>query len=210
MVMIPPIVVIIVFVYPVINIMLDSSFLPAASVLITLTIYAFISGLNMPYGSLITGVNRPGIGAKVGFVVCATNIPLNYLFIPENGLLSSFGINGPTGAAIATVLSISVGFFGLRIAAKKVTGIKTMQSHTLRHIIAGLVMAGSLYSFNFFIPLVRWYHLIGFAGLGLTVYLGVLFILKEFKKQDLMFFLDIVHPKKMIKYISSEFKNKRT
>jgi len=211
MVMIPPIVVIIVFTYPVINIMLDSSFLPAASVLVTLTIYAFIFGLNMPYNTLITGINRPGVGAKIGFAVCATNIPLNYLFIPETGLLSSFGINGPTGAAVATVISVSVGFFGIRMAARKFTGIKLMQSHTPRHVIAGLVMGLVLYFLAFhtsFFPAIHWYHLFMFAGLGLVVYLGVLFVLKELKKQDLLFFLDLLHPKKMLKYVKSELKEK--
>ena len=208
MVMIPFMVVIIIFVNPIINIMLSSAFLPAASVLITLTIYAFISGLMMPYGSLISGINRPGIAAKIGFVMCGTNISLNFLFIPEWGLLSSFGINGPTGAAIATVLSALVGFFGLRIAAKKLTGIRLLQSHTPRHIVAGLVMGGVLYYLNFLIPGVHWYHLLGFAGIGLAVYLGVLFILKEFKKQDLLFFLNILHPKEMLRYVSAELKDK--
>jgi len=209
MVMIPPIVVIIVFVYPVINIMLSGSFLPAASVLVTLTIYAFLFGLRMPYGSLISGINRPGITAKIGFVMCITNIVLNYLFIPKWGLLSSFGITGPTGAAIATVLSCLVGFFGLQLAAKKLTGIKLLQSHTPRHIIAGLVMGGMLYYVSkLFVPSVHWYHLLGFAGLGLAIYLGVLFVLKEFEKQDLLFFLDMMHPKKMLGYIKSELKEK--
>lgn len=211
MVMIPFMVVIIIFVNPIINIMLSSAFLPAASVLITLTIYAFISGLMMPYGSLISGINRPGIAAKIGFVMCATNISLNFLFIPEWGLLSSFGINGPTGAAIATVLSALVGFFGLRIAAKKLTGIKLLQSHTPRHIIAGLVMGIMLYFLAFrtsFFPFIHWYHLLGFAGIGLAVYLVVLFILKEFKKQDLLFFLNILHPKEMFRYITTELKDK--
>ncbi|MEA3458909.1 MAG: flippase, partial [Candidatus Thermoplasmatota archaeon] len=58
------------------------------------------------------------------------------------------------------------------------------------------------------IPLVRWYHLMVFAGLGLAIYLGVLYALKEFKKQDLMFFLDMLHPKEMLTYIKSELKDK--
>jgi peptidoglycan biosynthesis protein MviN/MurJ (putative lipid II flippase) len=157
---------------------------------------------------LISGINRPGIAAKIGFAICVTNISLNYLFIPKQGLLSSFGINGPTGAAIATVLSSLVGFFGLRLAAKKLTGIKLLQSHTPRHIIAGLVMAGILYYTNSLIPLVRWYHLLGFAGIGLAVYLGVLLVLKEFTKKDLHFFLDMIHPKEMLSYIKSELKEK--
>ena len=208
MVTIPPIVLVIVFANPVIDIMLSSAFLPAASVLITLSIFALISGLRIPYSSLIGGVNRPGIAAKIGGAICGTNIVLNYLFIPKWGLLTPFGINGPTGAAVATVLSGLIGFFGVRLAAKKLTGIKLMQSHTPRHIIAGVGMASVLYYANLLIPLVRWYHLIGFALAGLGVYLGILFILKEFKKEDLNFFLDILHPKEMLSYIKSELKVK--
>jgi len=149
MVIIPLIVVVAVFVKPVISIMLSGAFLPAASVLIALTIFAFIAALNMPYFSLISGINRPDIGAKIGVVICVINITLNYLFIPKNGLLSSIGVNGPTGAAVATILSNLVGFFGLRLAAKGLTGIKLMQTNTPRHIIAGLIMAGILYYVNF-------------------------------------------------------------
>lgn len=208
MVMIPAIVLIIVLVKPVISIMLNSAFLPAASVLITLTFFAFITSLNMPYSSLISGINRPDIAAKVGVTICVTNITLNYLFIPEHGLLSSFGVNGPTGAAIATVLSSLVGFFGLRLAAKRLTGIKLIQSHIPSHILAGFIMAGILYWINSLIPLVRWYHLLVFVGIGLAIYLGVLYAIKEFKKQDLLFFLDMLHPKEMLTYIKSELKVK--
>ncbi len=208
MIMIPPIVVIIIFVKPVIDIMLSSAFLPAASVLVTLTIYAFITALTMPHSSLIHGINRPGMTAKIGFAICVANISLNYLFIPREGLLSSFGINGPTGAAVATVVSSLVGFFGLRLAAKKLTGIRLLRSHTPRHIIAGLIMAGMLYYIDSLLSLIRWYHLLVFAGIGLAIYLGVLFVLNEFKKQDLMFFLDMLHPKEMLSYIKSELKEK--
>jgi len=208
MMILPVVVVIITFVNPVINIMLNSAFLPAASVLVGLTIYAFITSLMVPYSSLISGINRPGVAAKVGVTMFAANILLNYLFIPADGLLSSFRINGPTGAAVATVLSGLVGFFGFRLAAKKLTGIKLLQSYTPRHIIAGLVMGFVLYCFNFLILEIHWYHLLGFAGLGLAVYLGVLFVLKEFKKQDLMFFLDMLRPKEMLSYVKSELKDK--
>lgn len=211
MIMIPPIIVLIVFVTPVIEIMLTTAFLPATSVLITLAIYTYIFSLNRSYSSLIIGMNRPDIGAKIGIFMFATNISLNYLFIPKWGLLSSFGINGPTGAAIATLISCLVGFFGLRIAAKKLIGIKILQSHSPRHIIAGIVMGCVLYFLAFctpFFPAISWYLLLIFALLGLGIYLGILFVLKEFKKQDLDFFLNILHPKEMAKYVSSELKEK--
>ncbi|GAI27236.1 unnamed protein product, partial [marine sediment metagenome] len=112
--------------------------------------------------SLVSGVNRPGVAAKIGFVMCTTNIVLNYLFIPKWGLLSSFGINGPTGAAFATVLSTTIGLIGLCLAAKKLTGIKLLQKYILHHILAGVVMAGVLYYIRLSVSTIYWYHLIAF------------------------------------------------
>jgi len=211
MVLIPPVLFVIVFSKPIINIMLSSAFLPAAPVLIVLVLLPLIRGLSVPYSSLIHGMNRPDIAAKIGVAVCIINIILNYAFIPKNGLLSSFGINGAIGAAVATVASFTVTFIGLRLAAKKLSGIKLLQSHTPRHIIAGIIMAGILYYIAFQIPFIdeiRWYILLGFAGLGLLIYLGVMFLLREFNKDDLNFFLDILRINEMIKYIKSELKSK--
>jgi len=207
MVTIPSVIVVIVFVNPVISIMLNSAFLPASSTLIVLTLYALLASLMAPFYSLIIGVNRPGIYAKIGLGMSFINIALNFLLIPQWGLLSSFMIYGPLGAAIAMVLSNAVGFVWIRFSAKKLTGIHLLQSHTPRHILAGIIMGGILYYFSQFLPMIRWYHLLGFAGMGLLIYLVLLFVLREFQKKDLHFFLDLLNLKKMIFYIKNEVKN---
>jgi O-antigen/teichoic acid export membrane protein len=211
MVAIPPVVVIIVFVNPVISIMLNSAFLPASSTLIVLTLYAFLVSLMAPYYSLIIGVNQPGTYAKIGVGMSLINIALDLLFIPRSGLLSSVGINGPLGAAIAMVLANFVGFIVIRYSAKKLTGIKLVQTHTLRHIFAGAVMGLLLYLFAFrttFFPAIHWYHLVFFAGIGLGIYLVVLYVLREFTKKDFRFFLELLHPLEMLRYMVSELKGK--
>lgn len=211
MVMIPPLIFIIVLVTPVISTILSTDFLPAKPVLITLAAYTFFFSLNRPYGALLNGMNKPGLSTKIGLIMCLVNIPLNFLLIPENGLLSSLGINGPTGAAIATLISVMVGFVGLRLTAKKLSGIKLLQSHTPRHLIAGAAMGATIYFIAYrttLFPEKFWYVLIFLGCIGLLVYLGVLFLLREFKKQDFLFFLDIIHPHKMVKYVSSELKEK--
>ena len=212
MVVMPVIVVIIIFVNPVIYILLDKSFLPAAPVLLVLTIYAFLEAILRPYAAVITGIDKVKIGAKSSFFVCTTNIILNYLFIPQNGLLSYFGINGPTGAAFATVLSCTFGFIYIRIMLKRLIGLKYYQKNIPKHIFAGVIMGLILYylSNNIFImDLLNWYHLLIYAFGGLAIYIGILFLLKEFNKKDLMFFLDIIHPKKLLSYVNSELKEKK-
>jgi len=211
MVLIPPTVVTIIFAEPLVNIVLSSNFLPATPTLIILTFYTFIIALSMPHSTVIGGTDRPGIIARIVVVICIVNIILNYLFIPKNGLLSFLGITGHTGAAVATTLSASIGFFAYRFSAKKLTGIKLMQSHIPRHIIAGLVMAIVLYLLAYttpFFPVINLYHLLVFSGIGLAIYLLLLFFMKEFKKQDLTFFLNLLHPKEMFNYVKSELKEK--
>lgn len=207
MVVCPIIVFIIVFRKPVIDIALSSSFYPAAPVLIILLIYVLIVSLTSPLAYIVTGINRPGLAAKTGFIVCAINIVLNTLFIPKNGALSVFGINGPTGAAVATVISGFVGLVIYVFLSKRLVGIK-ISKKPLLHVSAAGIMGCLLYYVSVFVPFVRWYHLIFFALAGLAIYLGLLYLLKEFIKEDLNFFLDTINPKEMAKYVKSELKRK--
>ena len=77
-----------------------------------------------------------------------------------------------------------------------------------KYFCIGLIMAGILYYLGTFIYSIQWHHLLIFALVGLAIYLGVLFILKEFKKQDFLFFLNLLYPKEMLRYIKSELKGK--
>jgi hypothetical protein len=52
----------------------------------------------------------------------------------------------------------------------------------------------------------RWFHLLSFGSIFLAAYLAVLSILREFNKADLLLLLDIVNPRKMIRYIHRELK----
>jgi O-antigen/teichoic acid export membrane protein len=198
---------IIVFRRPIIDIALSSSFYPAAPVLVVLLIYVLILSLKIPYIHIVTGMNRPSLAAKTGVIICITNIVLNTLFIPKNGALSVFGINGPTGAAIATVLSGFVGLVIFMFLSKQLVGIK-ISKKPLLHMSAACVMGCLLYYISTLTAFVRWYHLIFFGIIGLAAYLGILYLLKEFTKDDLNFFLDTVSPKEMAKYVKSELKRK--
>jgi O-antigen/teichoic acid export membrane protein len=212
MIIIPPIGFILIFLRPVIGVILNEAFLPAASVLMVLLAMQFIRGLTSPYSNLINGINRPDILAKIGVATCIVNIILNFLFIPKNGLLSSFGISGPTGAATATVISFIVPFIGLRLMAKKLVKIKLFQTHTIRHVIAGALTCAVLYFIAYkttILPGIHWYTLILLAAISLGIYIAILFLLREFTKKDLKFFLNIINPRGMAKYVKDEIKTKK-
>ena len=218
MVIIPVVIVIIIFAVDLIKILLHESYLMAVPILMVLTLYTFSSALTKPYTQLVIGINMPKRIAQISVAICVINIILNLLLIPEKGLLSfiRFGhagyiVNGPTGAAMATLLSSLIGFFGVRLIANKLTGIKIIQTHTPRHLIAGAVMAGILYYIAFIIklfPQIHWYTFVFYSFFGLGIYLAVLFVLKEFNKKELYFFLNTLNPLEMCRYIKDEFKGK--
>jgi len=201
------IVIIIVFARQIISIIMSDVFLPATPALIILSIYIFIVCLNSLYNSLIKGMNKPLILTKIAIATCLITIALNFIFIPKNGLFSSFGITGASGAATAVSVSSLVAFFIIRIIAKKLADIKIWHAHIIIHIFAGTIMGIILYVIAFYSKLftfIDWYHLIFFITIGIAIYLTILFLLKEFTKQDIDFFLDILHPKKLLRYIKSE------
>jgi Na+-driven multidrug efflux pump len=138
------------------------------------------------------------------------NIILNLILIPRN--INSIGLKlfglGATGAAIATVLSYLAGFIYIRIIAWKKTGIigcKSVLIHLFASLISGLIL---IYINNFF-EIVRWYHLLIVASFGLVMYLCILYFFREFKKEDLNFFIDNLNIKKMGNYILKELKNNK-
>ncbi len=206
MIMIPVIVVIIVFAKPIISIMLNSSFYPAISVLITLSIYTFIYTYMALHTSLITGVNKPKVAAKNGLIICLINIILDFLFVPQQGLLAPLGINGPTGAAIASSTAIFVGLVLLKISAKRLVHSTIIPLKTFLHILAGALMGLALYAVSTLVLINRWYTVLLVAAVGLLLYLGILSLMREFTKKDLRFFLNILHPREMYKYIKTEIK----
>ena len=68
--------------------------------------------------------------------------------------------------------------------------------------------ATTLFYLNGFITIARWYHLLCFALIGIGVYIIILFLMKEFTKEDAKFFFDILNAKKMFTYIKEEIQNK--
>ncbi|MFH1101125.1 MAG: oligosaccharide flippase family protein [Methanobacteriota archaeon] len=208
LVIIPMITVLIVFAGPVINLMLPA-YLPAKPVLIILLLYTFVSSLTMPYTSLINGINKPDISAIIGVLTCISAISLNLLFIPASGLLSPFKIYGATGAACAAFASSFIGFVGYRLAARKLIGMKIWQTHTPRHLIAGICTGIIMYSLGVFLQEIHWYTFILLAFITLGIYLGILYLIREFTKDDLHFYLDLIHPKKVLMQVREELKKQK-
>lgn len=206
MLFLPIIVLMFIFSKSIILIILGENFLPSANILILLSFMIFFAIATTPYANLIVGINRPGIAGKINLFSCIINILLNVVFIPrELGGIKLFGLGG-VGAALATLIAWMIRWSLFHISSYKLTEIKS-NPRILLHFIAGILTGIILYMVKETIV----YHLIYIIPLGLFgigCYFGILYLMKEFKKDDFYYLLDIVNPKKMGKYMKEEMKNK--
>jgi O-antigen/teichoic acid export membrane protein len=209
---------------PIIKLMLADDWLAADFTLSFLAIVTFITALNSIRNTLLISVGRPDISAVVSIVIVTLNIVVNFLFIPNwswfhptltipyyltpSGQTHVILLTSHTGAAVALIFANLIGFFLLRYVTWKCVKASIYHGVTVKHVFASVVMILPLIYFNRVYELTRWYDLIIYTILGLGIYLAVLYLIKEFKKCDVDFYLGLMNPKGMGSYISTELKEK--
>jgi O-antigen/teichoic acid export membrane protein len=206
MIAMPLVILLLVIPGPILSILFSKNFLPAVGALGFLACWSLIYSLDIPYSSLLRGINRPDLLVKVGITACGFNILANLLLIPKNGLLAWAGIVGPEAAGFATLMAELVALILLRFEVKKVVPMKIFQTHTPRHLLAGLLMGICLIALSTFNPLDKWWELFIYLALALASYFAFNYLLREFNKKDLNFFVNLLHPNELIKYVLAELR----
>jgi hypothetical protein len=76
----------------------------------------------------------------------------------------------------------------------------------LIHVVAGAVTGAALIGVSMLWKMTRFYDLVGYGAISVAVFIFVLYILREFNKNDVRFFLSVINPGEMRDYLSSEFR----
>jgi len=209
MIVFPIIVVMIVLAEPIIHILISDKYMPALPVLHILPFFVLLEALSGPYVSKLQGMNMPEIIRNRVFIMMVFNVFLNLILIPRE--IKGIGIElaglGAQGAAIATVVAYIVGFIYIKVTTWKITGIKGYV-RIIVHAAAAAVMGAILIYASRIIFIGRWYELLAIAVCGFAIYFALLFVMREFKKEDFDFFVDALNIKKMMKYVKEELKGK--
>ena len=176
----------------------------------------FLDIMNLYYG----GERNPG---QVIYNAASSSVPAGRpredvrtvpvqltVFDPKD--IQSLGIKraglGAEWAAIATVIAYLVGLIYIRVTSWKISSIrknKCIFLHGLAAFFSGLVV----YYLSCVVVIDRWYALIFIALFGFLLYFAILFVLREFKKQDFYLFVDTLNIKKMFGYIVEEIRHKK-
>jgi len=169
-----------------------------------LVLAVYVEAIRRPYNVQVLSSGNLRYAMLIATVIMLSNSILNLIMIPQK----IFGINtlglGAEGASLATLLSFTFGFILSKYYSYRITGTK-IYIRIWIHIFAGIVSLLLIYYFSIMgiTPiLIPVYYLI-----SLIMYFTILFLLNEFRRKELNFFLNAINPKKMKDYIQSEIKN---
>ncbi|MAG50422.1 hypothetical protein CL621_02140 [archaeon] len=162
----------------IIKLLYSETFIENISVAPTLSILiiglGFFALFNL-FITIISGSGKPKISMFIGGIILILNIILNFIFIPQKGLV---------GAALATSISVFIGF-----VISSVYIIKKFNVFTYKKSIIKIMLSGFIIYFvakNYF--LVGGFWLIIKYLIIAVMYILLLIILKELKKKDFIFF----------------------
>lgn len=207
MLTLPVVTFVVIFSPRLISIFISDAWLEGAAAMSLLAAYTFVMGMIRPYYSLVSGMGRSDILAKVGALIAGSNIVLNVLLIPAD--IKSLGIRlaglGVTGAALATLISGLLGYAAIYYAASRFE-VRVHARGFLRHLLASAVMGGVLLAMHHFdvYAFVRWYDFLIYTALGGLVYVATLAALGEFSRRDLDFFMRVASVREMGRYVTTE------
>ncbi len=206
MIGLPVTIVIIMFPFEVCLVLLGPLFEDSGWVIAIMAVTNLLNMLNAVHGSQIIAVNRPDLSARIVLVTFPVNVILLLLLVPDSFLGFGLGLSY-TGAAMAMLVATIMGFIIVRYVVWRLTGTSTDTRLSLQ-LLAGGVAAAVLFVLGMFLDITSWYMLIGFGLVGLGAFLITLYALREFTRDDLNYFLELVNIKKMLQYIKGELKHK--
>ncbi len=193
----------------IIDFVLGGGFDESGMILVFLALFALMTILNKPYSQILTGTGKTRLAVRISIVVFVANFLLNCLFIPEKAAgITLLGMGG-VGAAAATFLSDTGRFVLLRKEARPIIGKTFEPQIMMKHFLASVGAAVVIFGISMFAgDEYRLLLLIPELIAGLCLYLCFLYLLREFRREDIDFFMDLIHPGKMGGYIISEIKEK--
>lgn len=203
MVAMPIVAVLIVFPSQVLVVFFGDSYAPAGDIFQVLAIGTLLTLLNEIYFSQINAVNRPDLSARLYFISLSVNVVLLLILVPTTLMgVNMLGLAG-TGAAIARTVAFAVMFFATRFVIYRLTG--TAFNPRILVIILGAVLTGIVIAIlGEYWPMSYWFGLVVYGILSFAIFSGFLWLLRELKRDDVEYFLSVIDPREMLKYVRSE------
>ncbi len=191
----------------VVKIMLGPKAMDSAPILAIFGIFVMFQVLSIPYGPQLSGTNRPKLTAALGIPRFGLNILFNLIFIAPSVMGITLLGWGAKGAAIGTLLSTVIYYIALRIVVYKfISGSKGSWRIVLNALGAFIMAVVMKYALAPYWAIDRFYDLIGYSIVGAVIYFALMFIFREFGKNEVKYIWGIINPREMTRYIKKELR----
>jgi O-antigen/teichoic acid export membrane protein len=158
--------------------------------------------------SQILAVNRPDVSFRITVIYFIVFIVGLFIFVPNE----IFGIQmlgqSYVGASLAYLISMVVGFVLTRIAVRRLTGTRIEKRMGL-YVAVFAFTALLLGLLGNWLSVEQWYLTAAMFLVAYGIFWGCLWVLRELKKEDIKYMLDLVNPSKMKGYVSEELSGKK-
>lgn len=207
MVTMPVLAFIVVFPSETARILLSAGLESAGEAMRLLAIATLLNLLNTVHLSQILAVDRSDLSAKIillNFVIFGIFL---LIMVPEQ--LFGIPLLGLDfyGAALANISAAAIIFVVIRIVVWNLT--KTGSNlKVLLHLLAGMIAGMAIFLFSEVRPIGTLIDLVLYSLALLVLFVAVLAAMKEFRKADLDYLLDIIDLRKLWTYMSDEVRSK--
>ena len=192
---------------PIQQMLLGPDFSASSVIIKLLVINAMLLIFAQPYTAQLMGMNKIKLATILSVLMIIFNVIFYLILIPKTLLGFSFFGLGSAGAAASLLISNFIGTALFRFYAFRLTGSKP-SFIILTHLLCSIAVFAPLYYLlqdwkwidNFFV-------LGGLAIAGGFIYLLILMATKLFRRTDLQFYLDVVNPGKLGKYVKNEIRD---
>lgn len=173
------------------HVAVGDAYLGATVPLRLLALWALVATAEQPMTSRLMGSGHARVLVRSAALNAGLNVVLNLALIPPGGL----GM-GPTGAALATLVSTALSYAYIRAVSHRRTGIPWVAAHQVRIVAAGAVTCALWAAAAAAWPglFTRVWHLLGWGVAGGAAYLALLAALGELRRRDLAFLRHAAHP----------------
>lgn len=188
--------------------LLGSEFGESAYIAKILILNAMFLIFAQPYTAQLMGMGKVKLATWISVLRLAFNVLLYLILIPDEiSGIPMFGM-GARGAAIALLISIFAGTSVFRFIAFKLTGSKPNYIILVHWLVSIIVFASMYQLVKDWAWISNVFVLAGLALAGGLLFILILYIIKQFRKEDLLFYLDTISPGKLGRYVKDEIKNR--
>ncbi len=201
--LVPLAVILVVFSHELVLTAFGADFRPAAPILMVLVVNSVLVATFSPYGLVLYAIEKQRhlvLGNAIGLV---TLLLVNAILVPERiGVLSLPGLRG-AGSAIAIVMMTLAGGVVQVWAANRSAGIGFYWKAPI-FLLAGVIMYSLMRIGRLTMSVTSWVEVVLLTAGALGSYLGILRLFGLFTRDDAQVFLNMLHPQRMVQYVSGE------